>query len=186
MQFCEEEIDWKSMLDGFVEIYDKVSKLEEIEPLQAIALAREAKEKIDEFIGIIQSVTLRSIVCTVLNNIELDEETSEILTYIQEMYRKFEEFDDAISAIKKDGFQSFEEIERAIEPLVGNFEDEKNLIKHKIDETIRSLFSPLVELGASQQDIDDAFEEVEFSDDPKQYIIDLFFKIAQNTIRNVD
>lgn len=185
MKFCEDEINWTELIDIFQEIYNKTSDMESLEVLQAIALARVLKSDIEEFLDRLTAISLKGIICQVLSNYDIDEEIGYVADTIQEMFDKFNQFDDAIASIDADGFNSLEEIQDAVEPLLESFISEKDSIKELIDEQLKKLFSPLTELGASQSDIDSAFEEVEFSDSPTEYITEIFFTITDSTLQNI-
>jgi len=48
------------------------------------------------------------------------------------------------------------------------------------------MFSPLLELGATQEQIDTALEDIQLQENPIQIIIDTFMEIAQSTLNTVD
>ena len=186
MQFCEEEISWGELFEAFQNIYNKASEIEDATVLQGIALARVLKSDIEEFLSRIQTITLKAIVCEVLNHYELEQEVEVVEEFINTIYDNLESFESMIETLNNQDFNSISEIEHKIDPLFSQFMSEKEELESKIDAKLVDLFKPLTELGASEDQIRQALEEVEFADSPTQYILDVFLNIADQTIQNLD
>ena len=185
MQFCEDnDLDWSELFQDFSNIYEKYDNIEEVSPLQGIALARELSFAIDNFKDKLTQISIKQILCKVLEQIDIDADLQEITNEIANLFQKFNELDDAISAIDKDGYDSLEDLENAVKPIFDMFEDDKTQIKEIIKETLNTLFQPLIELGATQEQIDNALEDVELSSNPIELITDLFIEIAESTLND--
>lgn len=184
-KFCEESIQWTDLIDIFQDIYDKSSDLETLEVLQAIALARELNDDIQDFLDKLKAISLKGIICEVLSNYDIDEQISMVTDKIDELFSKLTDFDDAIASINGSDYDSLQDIEDAVKPILDSFISDKEDVKKLIDDQLKKLFEPLTQLGASEDDIDSAFEDVEFNSSPVDYITDIFFKIADKTLRHL-
>jgi len=186
MQFCNDEITWSELFDAFRNIYDKVQEIEDVNVLQGLALARLLKSDLEEFISRVQTVTLKAIVCEVLSAYDLEEELSEVDEMITQIYSGLTQLDSTLSNINNQStFQTLAEVETVISPIIGSFLTDKENLESSIDAELEVLFQPLVELGASPQQIKDALEEIELSDSPTEYILDVFLNIADKTLEDL-
>jgi hypothetical protein len=186
LQFCEDSLSWSDLFSDFSAIYDKYQEIDEVSPLQGVALARELSDAIDSFKEKIAMVSMKSLICAVLKNIDIDKEVEEVTKEIEDFFSEFSGFDEAIASIKSDGFETLEDIENAVKPIFENFNTTKETIEKEIAESLKLLFSPLLELGATQEQIDTALEDVQLQENPIQIIIDTFMEIAQSTLNGVD
>ena len=185
LQFCEEEIKWVELFDAFQGIYNKSQDIKDVSVLQGIALAREIKEDVSIFLDKVTQIGLKSILCEVLNHYDLDTSVKEVQDYITQLFTEFTALDESISSINKDDFETMDDIESAVAPIFDNFISSKEDIEKIVDEKLAVMFKPLVELGASEQDIKDALEEVEFNDSPSEYIVEVFLNITDRTLQNI-
>lgn len=186
MKFCDDDLDFMSLFNGFKDIYDKYDSIENVSVLQGIALAREIKEELDNFTNKIAMIGLKSIICEVLNHYDIDTQIKEVEDYITNLFTEFTNLDDEIANITKDGFESLEEIENAVTPIFDDFVTSKEDIERIVDDKLEELFKPLVELGASEDSIKEALEDIEFNDSPTQYIIDVFTRITDDTLQTLN
>jgi hypothetical protein len=182
MKFCDEEIDWSDLLSDFSDIYDKYKQIDNMSPLQSIALARDIMNAIEEFKNQIEGISLKAIICEILNNFDIDSMINEITGDIDKIFDIFDNFEEAIQNLNSGDFQSLEDVENAISPLFGDMDSTKEKVEGEMRELLQKLFEPLVELGASQSQIDEAVENVQFSDNPSTIILDTFFQIADSTL----
>ena len=186
MKFCDDELNFLELFDGFKTIYDKFDSIENVSVLQGIALAREIKEELDTFTERVALIGVKSIICEVLSHYDIDSQIKEVEDYLTKLFTEFTDLDDQIANITKDGFDTLEEVENAVAPIFDNFISSKEDIEKMVDNKLADLFSPLIELGASEQGIKEALEEVEFNDSPTQYIIDVFTRIADDTLQTLN
>lgn len=183
--FCEEEVEWTELIDVFQEIYNKSTEIKDVEVLQGIALARVLKTDIEEFLDKLTTISLKGLICTVLANYDIDEEIDKVTDEIETLFSEFNSFDDQIASINGDGFSSLSEIENAVYPIFENFISSKEDLERAMDEKLKEMFKPLTELGASELQIEEAFKEVQFEDNPANYIMDIFLTIADKTIQDI-
>jgi len=186
MKFCEEEIKWTELVDVFQEIYNKSCEMEDVSVLQGLAIARQLKDDVDEFLSKLQMIGLKAIICKVLESYDIDHEIEEVTTYITELFDEFNDMDISISAITKDGFATLEEVEDAVAPLFDSFITSKEDIEVLMGKQLKTLFMPLTELGASESQIDQALEDVEYSDSPTDYILEVFLNITDQTLNEIN
>ena len=185
MQFCEEDINWSELFSDFKNIYDKYTQIEDVSPLQGIALANELSEAITTFKDKIEVISFKSIVCAVISQIDLDSEISIIEQKIGEFFSEFSSFDDNITSLNPDDYQSLDDIKSAIAPILDNFEDIKSSIETEMRDGLKIMFQPLIELGATPDQIDEALKDVELSQSPTDLILDTFMSIANSTLSSV-
>jgi hypothetical protein len=160
MKFCEEEIKWTELIDIFQDIYNKSQQIEDVSVLQGLAIARQLKVDIQIFLDRITQIGLKSIICQVLESYDIDSGIEEVGEFIQKLFEEFNSLDDAIASIKKDDFATLEEIENAVSPIFDNFITSKEDIEKLVDDQLKILFMPLVELGASVSQIDQTLNSV--------------------------
>jgi len=185
MQFCDDEIKWTELIDIFQEIYNKASDLEDVSVLQGLAIARQLKYDIEEFLDRVQMIGLKSIVCQVLQSYDIDKEIDEVTQYIDNLFIEFNDMDISISSINNSGFATLDEVEQAVTPIFDNFITTKEEIEKLVDSQLKKLFMPLTELGASEAQIDQALEDVGFTDSPSEYILEVFMNITDQTLANI-
>jgi len=186
MKFCDDELDFMSLFNGFKEIYDKYDSIDNVSVLQGIALAKQIKEELDIFTDKIAMIGIKSIICEVLSHYDIDTQIKEVEDYITNLFSEFTDLDNQIASITKDGFESLEDVENAVAPIFDSFISSKEDIEKMVDNKLADLFSPLIELGASEQGIKEALEEIEFNDSPTQYIIDVFTRITDDTLQTLN
>ena len=73
-----------------------------------------------------------------------------------------------------------------VSPILNEFLNLKDNLESDIDTELEELFKPLVELGASANQIKEALEEVELTDSPTDYILNVFLTIADKTLEDLD
>jgi len=185
VNFCNDEIKWTDLIDAFQDIYNKSVEIEEVDVLQGIALARVLKDDVSLFLDRLTAISLKGLMCAVLSNYDIDDGISHVTGEITNLFDEFDSFDDQISSIGKDGFVNLDEIETAVSPLFENFITKKEDIERIMDEKLIELFLPLTELGATENQIRESLDEIEFDENPATYIMDVFLRIADKTIEDI-
>ena len=185
-KFCEDEIKWIEIFDVFQGIYDKSQDIKNVSPLQGIALARLMSEELGDFLDKLTQISFKAIICEVLNHYDIDLKIDEVQDKITNLFDDFNQLDDAIANIQKGDNESLEDLINSVSPIFDNFISEKEDIDKIIDEKIAQLFQPLTELGASESEIKDALEEVEFNSSPSEYIVEVFLNITDRTLQNLN
>ncbi len=186
MKFCDEEIEWSYFWTKIYEIKDLFDDMGEASPLQAIAFARLISDAFFEFKERLISISLKAVICEILKNYDIDAVVGEAEQMINTLFDEFNEFDSSISAITSSGFESIDEVENAVTPIFDNFDLSRNEIEKKVDEILLDMFLPLIELGASKQQIDDALESISYQSNPIDYILEVFNEIVDSTLATVN
>jgi len=186
MKFCEDTIKWTDLIDIFQNLYNKSQDINNVSVLQGIALARELRNDIDAFLSMLSEITLKALICQVLSEYDLDSEIEEIEKVVETLFTSFDTLDATLSQINKGELQSLEDIESLITPYLDDFGSIKEEIESSIDQRLITVFQPLIELGATNSNIINALEDVEYETSPKDYIIAVFIAITEQTLNNID
>lgn len=183
MNFCDEELDFGTLFSDFENIYDKYQSIEDISPLQGVAIAIEISDAIDNFKQKITTITFKGIICKVISNIDIDDYSNQVQDFINQINDGFNNLDNEFTQNYED--KTIDEIEAIFEPLINDFITTKEELEKAIDEKLSDLFSPLIKLGATKESIDEALKDIEFQDSPTQYLIDVFTRIVQDTLNTI-
>jgi len=183
MDFCEEKIEWTELIDLFQEVYNNYSDIDKLTPLQGIALARQLTLKLEELIEKIKQISLQKILCKVLESMPIEEKIKEVTNDIDDIFEGLEQLQDFAKNINPEEM-AISEIQNQIQPYVDTFVQYRDNKEEYIDEILIQLFEPLIELGASRESIENAFKEIELTENPKDYIIEVFLRIVDDTLPN--
>ncbi len=182
MSFCSDEINFSEIFDLVYSVYEKASKITDVEPLQAIGLVREIMQDIEDFKLKLEEISFKTLICMILDNIDVEDYTNEVEVFVNQIFDELDILDEKVSNLSGD----FETIRNDVDILVNIFFDIKTNLERYIDDKLKELFAPLIELGANEEDIENALEDVVLSDSPSQYIIDVFNQIVTNTLLRLD
>lgn len=187
MEFCNDnEIDTSEILDLFSEFHDRITELYAANTMQAIALAYKFVEYYQKLIDKMRQLTLKSIICKILSEYKLDDYVEKANNYIEDYFDEFKKFEDTINELENRDFQSLDDVENALSPYFDDFLIKKDDIEKYLNDALKVVFEPLVKIGARQEDIDKALEDVEFNDNPVQYIEDVFYKIGELSLQHLE
>jgi len=184
MKFCEEEIDWGTITGTISDIYDKFSRIKEVDVMQGIAIAQEIKDGLDIITDQIATISMQGLICVALENIDIDKYIEDVETKATDLFSEFDSLDSTISNLDPSDYDSLDDIESLLSGYIDSFDNVKTNIENDVDSILFEMFKPLTELGASEQNIKDALENVVYLDSIRDYITDVFLEIARQSLEN--
>jgi hypothetical protein len=185
MEFCDNDIDWWGFIDEFQQAYNHYEDIQDMSPLQGIAVAREIKQSLDVVIEKMTTISIKKLICKVLESVDLDSEMQKVQSFVTDLMSDFEHLENDVMSLQIEGL-TLEEIENNIDGFLNSFIGDKETIQTEVKRILKELFLPLIELGATESQIDEALEYVELEQNPTQIIIDLFLSIADSTLQNLN
>lgn len=186
---CDNALDIGDIRNGILELAGlNVALTIDMYFGSSTAIEELAKYKfmIDKYISLkekLQENFKTALLCELFTRYKYDEELETVVVEIEKILTAFGELDQKVTNVN---YSTFEDLESSIDVIVENFETEKNKIKVKVDEKLKDVFSILVELGASQQEIDQAFKDIEFNANPLEYMQDVFMQLLDITLTRLE
>lgn len=181
-----EELDTDLIFEQLDKLYQTTKSLfwgsfgnDANEVIEQLALARRMVQELDEFKEVLVNMSTSSIYCLIIQEFDFEEQVQELEDKADEFLLLIETFDDAVSNLQ---FDNFADLESQVDVLFDSFDDRKNELTDIIKTKSKVIFEPLIYMGASSEQIDNALEDVEFSLDIKEYISSVYNNVLDQTI----
>lgn len=127
--------------------------------------------------------SLQSSLCFILNKYASKELIDTIERKAEEISIILGELDDNLSSVSG---VTLEEIETEMDSIMNEFYSRFDIYKEGLMVYIKQLFSVLLTIGANQQIINEALEDIEFQPNIKDYLLDVFSEILDLTLENLE
>jgi hypothetical protein len=184
MSFCDDSFSFLELLGEFKEIYEKYDRLDELQPINAIGLAFEINEEIDNFKDRLAMMGIKTVICAVLENVDIDKYATQIDDIFNEIFSTLEEL--LNNEPSPDSYNEINLFENELMSKIENFENLKKTLEESLKEILKQLFEPLKLLGATDEDINFALDGVDISENPTEMLTNIFKDVALNSINTLN
>jgi len=188
MSFCnEEEFPLDAIFAKMEEVSGLIadlavnSVLSSTEVIEQLARAQELFTALEEFKDLLENRALKALLCTVLNNLDLDDEIQQAESYVEQITSAIDELDNSLSGVADD--LGYDELQEIVNSYFDQYESIKEQAETMIKDILKQIFSVLVSIGAKQSEIDQVIDDSEFEFDIRSYITTLFSDILREALR---
>lgn len=178
MSFCDQSIDFDEFFKRIDDIATNIARfgsgavLNLQTTIEQLALVKRIRTQFEDLQAVIVDQLTITLICKTIEAYQKTEIAEEIGEEAAAFLQIFEDFESQIDAIPDS--DDFAVLESQVDSVLNEYEPLIEEKRKMIRDKARELLSVLELIGVPANDIDTALEEVEYEDDPKQYVIDLF------------
>src|SRR5574343_125365 len=178
MSICDQGIDFDEFKNRLVKLNENIGRflvggaLNLQSTIEQLALIKRIKTDFEDFQTVLVEQLTITLICKTLEAYNETDLANEVQAQAEQFFQLFEDFESQIDAIPDS--TDFNQLEAAVDGVLNQYEPLIEEKRQMIRDKAREMLSLLFYIGVPESDIDAALEEVEFEDDPRQYVIDLF------------
>ena len=176
------DVSKKLFIDGGIN--NKYSTIEQL--ANARNLVRKSKEVVAEY----KEMTTKALICKIVSTYDLEPYIDQAEKELKDYLGVFDELDSALEndfsldeIIESDNPN--EAINAKVSTIFSVFETKFKNELDQLKKVIREAFYILEYLGSTREEIDLALEEIEYQDNLKSYLTDLFINLAEKAVNRV-
>lgn len=176
------DLSKKLFIDGGIN--NKYSTIEQL--ANARSLVRKSKEVVAEY----KEITTKALICKIVSTYDLEPYIDQAEKELKDYLGVFDELDLALEndfsldeIIESDNPN--ETINAKVSAIFKAFENKFKSELEELKKVIREAFYILEYLGSTREEIDLALEEIEYQDNLKSYLTDLFINLAEKAVNRV-